>query len=484
MGGSYSVLFTVWGNGLVSSLIEDKANENKNVNFKIEKFVLTMSAIDLIANINDNSHINIKGELSLFSQQFDLTYDVKIKELSKLNKLINSNLRGEFNSVGTIKGNEKLLKISGKSDVFNSMTTYNTTLVNFEPSDILFSVKKAKIDQLLYMINQPIYARGLVSIEGNIKNMQGKVVTTIANGKVNNSIVNKAFNQKLLRPLTFKGEVITNISENQAQSKIDFFTTMANIFVKNSVVNFKDASIKSDYLVKINDLSKLYDVSQMKMRGKVSLNGDIKKDDNLTVTGNSNLLGGIVDFKLLNDDFTSTIKGLEVLKALHMMHYPEVLSSKTDLGLTYNLLTKKGVLEGQLLNGQFKKNKFSSLLTTFARFDLTKEVYEKIILKSNIDKDIIKSTIGMKSKLTSIVVPHSTIDNKKRTVDALVQTNLKGISFDTTITGSLDKPTIKMDTSKLLMNNEKINKEKKRLERKIQEKLGDKAGNLLKGLFR
>ena len=190
-----------------------------------------------------------------------------------------------------------------------------------------------------------------------------------------------------------------------------------------------------------------------------------------------------LNYKLLNDDFNSTIKGIEVLKALHMMYYPEVFTSKTDLGLTYNLKSQKGVLEGQLINGQFKRNKFSGLLNTFAKFDLTKEVYDHVNIKSNIDKNIIKSTVDMKSKLTSIVVPHSTIDNKKRTVDAMVKTNLKGIKFDTTITGSLDKPKIKMDTSKLLLSNEKIKKEKERLQKKIEEKIGGDAGKLLKGLF-
>ena len=225
---------------------------------------------------------------------------------------------------------------------------------------------------------------------------------------------------------------------------------MANLFVKKAVVNLADASINSDYLLKVDDLSKLYDVAQMKMRGKVAINGEVKKDKNLLVTGASKLLDGALNFKLLNDDFSSTIKDVEVLKALHMMYYPEVFTSKTDLSLTYNLKSQKGLLNGKLINGQFKQNEYSSLLNQFARFDITREVYETVALNSDINKDIIKSTVDMKSSLTHIKVPQSTINTKKRIVDALVQTNLKGIEFDTKITGSLDKPTIKMDTSKLL----------------------------------
>ena len=483
LGFAYSFLFTGWGNGMVASIIEDKANENKNVQFKVEKFVLTTSKIDFVANIDNNSKIMVQGDLAILAKQFDLNYDINVQDLAKLNKLTNANLRGVFNTKGSVKGDEKLLNVKGESNIFDSTTSYSTQLVNFEPSNILFNVKKAKIDKLLYMINQPNYAKGFITIDGNIKNMQGKITTDIFNGKVNNPVVNKAFNQKLLQPLSFKGKVITNLTKDNAVSKVDFFTTMANLFVKQAVVNLKDMSINSDYQVEVADMSKLYDVTQMKMRGKALLNGTVTKNKDLTVTGNSNLFDGKIAFKLFNNDFSSTIKDVEVLQALHMLYYPEVFTSKTDLTLNYNLLSKKGVLDGKLLNGQFKQNKFSALLNTFAKFNLTKEVYETVTLKSDINKDIIKSTIDMKSRLTQITVPYSTIDNKKRTVDALVKTNLKGVEFDTKITGSLDKPHIKMDTKKLLMTNEKVQKEKKRLQRKIEEKLGKEAGGLLKGLF-
>lgn len=482
VSGVYALLFTSWGNGVVASIIEDKANEQPNVNFKVEKFVLTMSDIDFVANVDNNSTIKVQGALYLLAQEFDLTYDVNVKDLDKLNKLTNANLQGTLNTQGSVKGDAKKLRIKGVSDIFDSQTDYDAVLVDFKAQDILFSVKQAKLEQLLYMVKQPQYAKALIDIEGSIKNMQGNIVTTISKGKVNNPLVNDTFNQKLLKPLYFNGEVNTNLTSTQAISKIDFFTTMANLFVQKAVVNLKDASLNSDYLLKVDDLSKLYDVAQMKMRGKVALKGEVKKDTNLLVTGASKLLDGILNFKLLNNDFSSSIKEVEVLKALHMMYYPEVFTSKTNLNLNYNLQSKQGVLDGTLINGQFKQNKYSALLNNFAKFDITKEVYKSVAVKSNINKDIVKSTVDMQSKLTHIQVPSSTIDTKKRLVDALIKTNLKGIKFDTTVSGSLDKPTIKMDTSKLLESAAK-EKVKEKIEEKVIEKLGNDAGKLLKGLF-
>ena len=92
-----------------------------------------------------------------------------------------------------------------------------------------------------------------------------------------------------------------------------------------------------------------------------------------------------------------------------MLYYPEVFNSKANAKVTYNLVKSAGVVNANLINGNFLPNKFSAILNQFAKFDLTKEVYENVDLNSKINKNIINSTIKMKSKLTEISVPKSTL---------------------------------------------------------------------------
>lgn len=481
--GIYTLLFTPPGNDIVASNLESKVNDDGRVNFKVNTFVLTTSSIDFFATIDDNSKIKVKGALDIFAQSADLTYDVDVEDLSKLKKLTNTQFNGSLKTSGTVKGDPSSMAIKGMSDAFGSQTTYSANLVDLEPKDINFDIKKAKIDKLLYMLNQPIYAKGFIDINGNINNMVGDIKTKISSGVVDNKIVNEKFTMKLKNLLAFKGDIFTSLNKNVATTKVDFNTTMADIFVKKAVVKFDDASIVSDYQVKVTDLGNLYDVSQMKLRGNLVINGTIEKDKDLTITGISNFLGGVLNYTLVNNDLSSTIKDVEVVKALHMLYYPEFFTSKTDLNLDYNLASKKGAITGQLNNGQFLRNQFSDILNTFAKFDITKEVYEFVNIKSNINDNLIDSVVDMQSKYTKIVVPNSKIDTKKRTVSALVQTTIKKISFDTTISGTFDKPKVKVDTSKLLTNTAK-EKAKEKLNKKIEEKLGGDAGELLKGLFK
>ena len=359
--GVYTLLFTSSGNSIVSSFIENKANEQKNVSFKVNAFTLTTSSINFDASVDNNSHIKINGELSLLNQSANLSYDIKVKDLSKLQKLTTKKLNGSFNTQGTIIGDRELMNIKGVSDIFSSSTKYSASLVNLEPKDISLFVKNAKIEKLLYLLNEPSYARGLINITANIRDMKGKIVTKLSQGLLNNKVVNKKFEMKLRNLLRFKGDIVTSLSKNSASTKIDFYTTMANVFVKKAVFNFDDASLNSDYKIHISNLAKLYDLSATKMRGNIVINGEVKKDKNLLLTGFSNLLGGKLTYKLNNDDFTAKIKDLKVLEILHMLYYPEFFTSRTNLDIDYNLLSKKGKIEGKLLEGQFLANKFSSI---------------------------------------------------------------------------------------------------------------------------
>lgn len=247
-------------------------------------------------------------------------------------------------------------------------------------------------------------------------------------------------------------------------------TSMANFDIKKAIFDLKDSSFTSDYLIQVPNLANLYDVTQTAMRGNLSLNGNIKQDKNgLSIDGLSEIFGGKLNFNLLNNDFKATIKDVEIKDLLHMMYYPEIFTSKSDVSIDYNLASKIGKVDGKLINGQFIKNEFSTIINTFAKFDITKEVYESVNLKSDIDNNIINSVIDMQSAYTRIVVPSSTLDTEKQTINALVQTKIKDYNFDTTIKGSIKDPKIKVDTSSFIKN-----KVKDKIKKSIKKKLGDK----------
>ncbi len=85
-------------------------------------------------------------------------------------------------------------------------------------------MKNAKIDELLYTVDQAKFVKGDLNIVAKIKNakigqLDGTITSSIKNGKVINEIVNKQFNQKINVPITFKSNTDAVLSKNLITSK-------------------------------------------------------------------------------------------------------------------------------------------------------------------------------------------------------------------------------------------------------------------------
>jgi len=186
---------------------------------------------------------------------------------------------------------------------------------------------------------------------------------------------------------------------------------------------------------------------------------------------------------LYNDKLTAAIKSIKTKDLLYMLYYPIVFDSSAQSTLDYNLKSQKGTVNTILENGKILENKYTSTIKSITKFDLTREAYTKSVLKSDINKKVITSTLDMDSKNTEIDVPNSIVNLNKRTITALVQTRLDDIEFDTKISGNLDKPKVKIQTDKLIKSTVKT-KVYKEIEKKILKKTGsDAVKSLLKGFF-
>jgi len=83
----YVLVFTVFGNGLIKPTIESKIQEQTKLNSTLSTFSLSMSEFEIVLELSENNKINLKGEYSLFSQSFNVTYTVEIQNLEELKSL-------------------------------------------------------------------------------------------------------------------------------------------------------------------------------------------------------------------------------------------------------------------------------------------------------------------------------------------------------------------------------------------------------------
>jgi ribosome-associated translation inhibitor RaiA len=496
--------------GIVKANISKGKINNDVVNKEFKQSINT--SINIETNINASllgKKVEVKSELisSVADIFLDKTvidleknksfsdYRIDVKNLNKLEGVIGKKLNGDFYTSGNIFLENSNISIAGNSNIFESTSTYNLKLKDSNLENINFKIEDAKIEKLLHMLNEPVYATGNLNIDGDIKNakietLNGLINTKITEGKIINEVVNTVFKQEIKDIVTFDLNVDTSLVPNQAVSKASLNTNLLDLNINQAVFDFNEASLNSDYLVKIASLTNLVDFTKTKLRGAMDISGNIQsKENSLIVDGKSSILGGALNFNLKNDDLSATLSDIGIKELTYMLYQPEIFDSKGTFKVDYNLLVKKGTLSGNLINGHFLENEFSTLINQLAKFDLTKELYETVSINSDINQNILTSTVNMKSANTEIAINNSVFDTQNNTIDATLEAKIKETSFNINVNGNTSNPKFSFDTKDLLKNeiDKQLEKNKDKIEEKINKALGGKledgkANELIKNL--
>lgn len=434
------------------------------------KAVVKSNLISSIAEIFMNRTI-----IDLSTNDFKTDYKIDVKNLNKLEGIIAKKLNGEFLTNGSLKAFDKTIQIEGSSSVLEGITKYNAEFKDSKISNIKFAIESAKLEKLLQIINEPIYATGDLNIEGDIKNanldkLDGMINSRITNGLIINEVANTIFKQNLIEKLNFDLYVGTNLLPNQAVSKTSLETTIGNLTTQNSVYDLKENAFNSDYLLNIPELDKLKDIVKMSLKGKLDMSGEFSsKENSILLNGKSDTLGGIFDFDLKNDKLNASLKNINIQELSSMLDYSKIFDSKANFTLDYDLLTQKGNLLGNLSNGHLLENSFVSLVDQLAKVDLTKELYETFDINTQINNRILTSNLIMKSQNTQLQIKDSILDLEKDLVDAKINTSIKDKTLDINLKGQTSFPQISIDAKDLLK--EQINKQIEKKKDKIQQKL-------------
>ena len=474
---------------IVSKITNAKINNdivNKEFNQTIQTPISFQSDINAILTPNKaevkTSLISSIAEIfmnrtviDLSTNDFKTDYKIDVKNLNKLEGIIGKKLNGEFLANGSLKSIDKTIQTEGSSNIFEGITKYNAEFKDSKISNIKFAIESAKLEKLLQIINEPIYATGDLNIQADIKNanldkLDGTINSKITNGLLINEVANTIFKQDLKEKVDFDLYVDTNLLPNQAISKTNLETTIGNLSTQNSVYNLKENAFISDYLLNIPSLEKLKDILKISLKGKLDIAGEFSnKENSLSLNGKSDTLGGTFDFDLKNEKLNASLKNIEIQELSSMLDYSKIFDSKANLNLDYDLLVKKGNLVGKLTNGHLLENGFVSLVDQLAKVDLTKELYETIDIDTQINDRVLTSNLIMKSQNTQIDIKDSVLNLEQNLIDTKINTIIKDKNFTVDLKGETSSPRISIDTKDLLK--EQLYKQIEKKKDKIQQKL-------------
>jgi ethanolamine utilization protein EutQ (cupin superfamily) len=411
LGLVYGILFTKSGNNIVSSYIENKVNTGQEkVKLKVDDFTLTLNHLNFDAWINDDSKINISGDLSLFQRSVDLKYDIKINDLSTLKNLTNKEFKGPLVTNGIFTGNEIEAIIQGSSDIAQSQTKYYFNLEKFEPKNINVQIKNAKIEDILVLLNKPIYAKGDLNIIADIKNanlskLDGMIISKITNAKISDEVVNKELNQTLQSPITFQSEINAILTPNKVEVKSNVTSSIAEIVMNRTIVDLETNNIKTDYKIDIKNLSKLEGIISKKLNGQFLTYGSLKAfDETIQIEGDSNVFEGISKYNLefvknIPSFIKFSVENAKLEKILQVMNEP--IYSNGDVNIfgdikNTNLDKLEGTINSRIINASIINEVASTLFKQNLQEKINYDLNIDTILAPNqaISSTNIESTIG------------------------------------------------------------------------------------------
>ncbi len=464
--------------GLINSAVMKKAYKvNIPKTTFSSKAHLKLEGKDIDYNMwfkSNLASIGSSGNIAPESMATDLIYALDIKELAVLKPVTGADLRGAFNLKGKVKGDKKKLIVNGKSDVALSDTNFEAILKDFAPISVKANIKNLQLANVLYMLKQPSYASGLFSLDANIADarsgkLKGSVVTNVKKGLFNSKQMTKEFKFKTPMPrASFVMDTVSKLDGNLVDTKVNFDSSLANFDVKKARFDISDSSIKSDYLVKISNLDKLFFASQRHLKGSIKVNGEFKKAKDLDLSIYSKVVGGVVDAKLHNDDFSADLKSLQTLDALEMLVYPKIFKSTLNGKLNYNLAKEKGKFKADLTDGKFTKNQMLTLIKQFGQIDLYKDNFKGDVV-ADINKEKIVASLDLRSNTSSIITKNTKLNSKTQVINSTIAVVANKHPITVSLTGKATSPKVSVDMEDLIKSqvNKTIEKEALRFLKKL-----------------
>jgi len=258
---------TLSGNTKIS-LQKGKLNNEliyKDFNISVPK---NFSYDDNISITNKNNHILFASDLNstiatlhithgIFDTSLDkLTgkYKVDINDLSKLSFLTKRKILGKANFNGGFKYYNEMLLASGKTNIFDTNTTYD-----YKNGDISINSKDINTLKLSQIFGYPpiFDSNGTMQAYYNPKWKKGVFSIILHNGRMMpnefSSIVFNLSGFDMTKELYDKSILNGNIKDNIINFAFDMNSSKSLIRVYNAKLNLKNNTINAKYIVKIGD---------------------------------------------------------------------------------------------------------------------------------------------------------------------------------------------------------------------------------------
>jgi len=443
------LLFTQTGNDIVKPYLKAELEKQTGLPVEVDLFKLRYDNTELKIVVNNALNVNVISSFNLLDLSFDGTYTLYANNfIYHKMTLKEANINGEF------KGTPSDILVNGKGTSFKAPLNYYLRILDGEAKEIRINLENMDLSNILVLAKQPPVAKGLVDANITIPTLlKGKLN---AHGKIlfngitfNDDIMKKVYKVSMPEAMKMHGIVDANLTDIQVMGSVAMQSNIANVNLKDVRFSRETKHISSNYMIDIMNLKSLSKLLRTKMDGAIILEGHLAKEEILKITGLSKSLGGEINYKVLDKNFSASIVAVPVKKMLNMFRFPAFVNANASGNFNYDLQNKTGNTKLALEEFRLASNTMTKSIKMMIQKDPTSITFGETSLEASINGDEINYTLMAKALDASITVDEATINKEKDTHNAKIEFAYNKFAIEGNIGGSIRQPSLGFNTKGL-----------------------------------
>ena len=409
-------------------------------------------------------------------KKLEADYDVFLPNIGLLMPNNQAVKRGYMSLKGEVKL-DKTLSIKGRAKGLGDKLDFS-----YDGKSATIDARDLFVEKLLSLSALPRYVKGKLSSTvkvTNINTLDGtfsfKSDNLVTQPNVMERLTGKKLNMQIA--LKSKGKLKAGI----AYFNTDLKTSMGALTLDKIVLNTKNSTFKSSYVLDIPSLEKTYVLTEKKLYGPMVLTGSVIQDKGLKVSGTTNSIGGKVDYTLVKDVVKSKIIKVPVENILGLLGHKKLVQGDAYGSATYNLKSKIGVVDMNIKFFQIKSSSTTHTVKMFIGKDPARIIYTSTKLHATINGDVTRYTLTANGSHSSIEISEGKIDKANDKHTAKFKFIYEKYVVTGAIGGTVSHPRVIVDPSSIMDSKTGQNIQKK-LDKALGGDMGKAVGGFLKGL--
>jgi hypothetical protein len=437
----YYLLGTTLGHLTIGYLSEDYLSEKMNNKLEIQALNLQKYPdIESRIKINDGATLLLEGRFDV--DDLDMQYEVQGESFQWNRSFIPYPIHLE----GNLKGKSSRLHVVGQGSIFEGNTSYSFVHTSKYLEDLKIHLNDINATQLLTFLKYRTLLIGQMDME-----MQFDFYTP--HRKEGSSIVTMEkvwlpyISQEV--PFALDAEVVFKDLIHEFDANLD--SEVANLKVENAYFNKPADVLEGNYTLEIDEIAYFEPLLKHAFRGELHTRGHINfEQDKIFVKGSTPSLGGLLKYQYRNDFVDFDFEGVSLEKILQQLKFPALLSSQVMGTASYDIKNEIVMVNTKLKEARFRRTNLVHRIYQVTGIDISKEVYNNNLFSAGYQDDTLTSFLQIDNGVNHLYMPDMEMHAKTNEIKSSFEVKIDGEEFFGKISGTLEKPEVELDMTKII----------------------------------